>query len=65
MEKFDMELALYVLQLKIKTIIEENKDKDVKQVQQMIKGLIEEREQIYLKNEETINKVINEYSNQV
>jgi len=65
MEKFDMEIALDVLQLKIKKCIEENKDKEPKEIQGMIKNLLNEREQVYLKNEEIINKVLNEYSKQV
>lgn len=65
MGKFDMELALYIVQLKIKTVIEENKDKETKEVQQMIKALVEEREQIYLKNQKIIDKALNEYSKQV
>lgn len=60
-----METALEILQLKIKNCIEWNKDKEAKEVQQMIKGLIDEREQVYLKNEEVIKKVLNEYSKQV
>lgn len=60
-----MELALDILQLKIKKCIEENKDKEPKQIQEMIKDLINEREQIYLKNEDIINKVLSEYSKQI
>lgn len=65
MEKFDMETALDILQLKIKKCIEENKDKETKQIQEMIKDLLNEREQVYLKNEEVINKVLSEYSKQI
>ena len=58
-EKKDIEIALYVIELKIAQEIKQSKD--YKTLKEKIEPLLEEKESIYKNNEEVINKVLNEY----
>ena len=61
----EQEKALYVLELKMAKILKENQDKDFNEVNRIICGLKEEKRKIYLRDNETINKVLKEYINDV
>lgn len=61
----EQEKALYVLELKMAKILKENYDKDFNEVNKIICGLKEEKRKIYLRDNETINKVLKEYINDV
>lgn len=61
----EQEKALYVLELKMAKILKENQDKDFNEVNKIICGLKEEKRKIYLRDDETINKVLKEYINDV
>ncbi len=61
----EQEKALYVLELKMAKILKENQDKDFNEVNKIICGLKEEKRKIYLRDNETINKVLKEYINDV
>ncbi len=61
----EQEKALYVLELKMAKILKENHDKDFNEVNKIICGLKEEKRKIYLRDNETINKVLREYINDV
>lgn len=65
MEKEKVELALYVINLKIAKEIKENKEKDYEIFSEKIKKLKEEKNEIYKYNEKVINEVINQYLNEV
>ncbi len=61
----EQEKALYILELKMAKILKENQDKDFNEVNKIICGLKEEKRKIYLRDNETINKVLKEYINDV
>ena len=61
----EQEKALYVLELKMAKILKENQDKDFNEVNKIICRLKEEKRKIYLRDNETINKVLKEYINDV
>ena len=61
----EQDKALYVLELKMAKILKENQDKDFNEVNKIICGLKEEKRKIYLRDNETINKVLKEYINDV
>lgn len=61
----EQEKALYILELKMVKILKENQDKDFNEVNKIICGLKEEKRKIYLRDNETINKVLKEYINDV
>lgn len=59
------ELAIYVINLKIAKEIKENEEKEYTKFKEKITKLQEERDEIYLGNEEIINKVLTEYIEEV
>ena len=60
-----IELALNIINLKIAKEIKENKEKEYSKFKKKIISLENEREQIYLENEEIIDKVLTKYLEEV
>ena len=60
-----VELAINIINLKIANEIKENKEKEFDKFKEKIVKLEDERDQIYLENEEIINKVIEKYLKEV
>ena len=60
-----VELAISIINLKIAKEIKENKEKEFDKFKEKIVKLEDERDQIYLGNEEIINKVIEKYLKEV
>ena len=60
-----IELAVNIINLKIAKEIKENKEKEYSKFKEKIINLEEERNQIYLENEEIINKVLTKYLEEV
>ena len=60
-----VELAINIINLKIAKEIKENKEKEFDKFKEQIVKLEDERDQIYLGNEEIINKVIEKYLKEV
>lgn len=60
-----VELAINIINLKIAKEIKENKEKEFDKFKEKIVKLEDERDQIYLENEEIINKVIEKYLKEV
>ena len=65
MDKNTIEQAIYIIQLKIAKEIKENKISEYENFKKTIQNLQEEKEKIYEGNIEIINKVLNEYINEV
>lgn len=55
------ELALYVIELKKAKLIKDNKEKSFKNFKDKVALLNKEKKEIYIGNEEIINKVLTEY----
>lgn len=62
-EKVD--LAIEIINLKIAKEIKKNTEKDYREFKRKILNLEKEREQIYLNNTKIIEKVLNQYLNDV
>ena len=60
-----IELAVNIINLKIAKEIKENKEKEYSKFKEKIISLENEREQIYLENEEILNKVLTKYIEEV
>ena len=60
-----VELAINIINLKIAKEIKENKEKEYDKFKEKIVKLENERDQIYLGNKETINKVMEKYLKEV
>ena len=60
-----VELAINIINLKIAKEIKENKEKEFDKFKEKIVKLEDDRNQIYLGNEEIINKVIEKYLKEV
>lgn len=60
-----IELALYVINLKIADTIKNNKEENYERFKQIINLLTKEKEEIYKHNEEVINKVLDIYLEEV
>ena len=60
-----IELAVNIINLKIAKEIKENKEKEYSKFKEKIISLEDERNQIYLENEEIINKVLTKYLEEV
>lgn len=60
-----IELAVNIINLKIAKEIKENKEKEYNKFKEKIISLENEREQIYLENEEIIDKVLTKYLEEV
>ena len=65
MDELKVEIALEIIQRKIVSLLKSNKDVDVDTAKETLKTLVEEREQIYNLDEETIEKVYNIYLDEV
>lgn len=64
-EENKIELALYVINLKIADTIKNNKEKDYKKFKEILEILIDERVKIYNNDKETIDKVLDIYLREV
>lgn len=64
-EEKRIELALYVINLKIADTIKNNKEKDYKHFKQILELLTNEKKEIYNHNEKVINKVLNVYLEEI
>ena len=62
-EKID--LAMYVINLKIAKAIKENEEKDYEEFKTKIEKLTDEKREIYKGNQEIINKVLNVYLEEI
>ncbi|CCZ18403.1 MAG: hypothetical protein Q4C11_05905 [Clostridium sp.] len=62
-EKID--LAMYVINLKIAKAIKENEEKDYEAFKTKIEKLTDEKREIYKGNQEIINKVLNVYLEEI
>ena len=56
-----IELALYIIELKKAKLIKENKEKSFEKFKEKVSILDKEKKEIYKENEEIINKVLTEY----
>lgn len=65
MEKFLVEEALYIIQLKIEKEIKENRILEFNEFKNKINDLQKEKEKIYQGDIKTINKVLSKYLNEV
>ncbi len=65
MDKNKIELAIYLINLKIAKETKEFKEKDYNSYKSKIIKLKEEKEEIYKNNKEIIEKVINIYGNEL
>ena len=64
-EDKQIELALYVIELKKTQLIKENKEKSFKKYKDKVYLLNEEKKEIYKGNEEIIKKVLTQYLKEV
>lgn len=64
-EENKIDLALYVMNLKIAETIKNNKENDYKKFQENIEKLKEEKNKIYNKDKQTIDKVLDIYLNEI
>lgn len=64
-EDKQIELALYVIELKKAQLIKENKEKNFKNYKDKVSLLNNEKKEIYKGNEEIINKVLTLYLKEV
>ena len=60
-----IELAVNVINLKIAKEVKYNKEKEYVKFKEKITSLQEERDQIYLGNEQIINKILTEYLDEI
>ena len=58
-EKKDIEIALYIIELKIAKEIKLSSN--YQEVKKKVEPLLKEKEEIYKNNEEVINKILNQY----
>lgn len=61
----NIELALYVIELKKAQMIKNNNEASYTGFKEKMEILLEEKKEIYNGNEEVINKVLTEYLNEV
>lgn len=64
-EEKRIELALYVINLKIADTIKNNKETNYEKFKENINVLTKEKEEIYKQNEEVINKILNVYLEEI
>lgn len=64
-EENKIDLALYIINLKIADTIKNNKEKDYKKFQEKIEILKEEKKKIYNNDKEIIDKVLNIYLEEI
>lgn len=60
-----IEMALYIIDLKIANMIKNNQEKDYKKFQEKIERLKEEKKKIYNNDKEIIDKVLNIYLEEI
>jgi len=65
MEKNKIDMALYVIDLKIVELMKKNTAKNFEELNEKIAELKAEKEEIYKNNEEVINKVLDKYLDDV
>lgn len=65
MEKEKIEKAIYIIQLKIAKEIKENRTSQYEEFKSKIEILQKEKEKVYKGDIETIDKVLNEYLDEV
>ncbi len=56
-----LELAIYVINLKIANEIKNNKENNYEKFKENLEKLYKEKEEIYINKEETINKILTKY----
>ena len=61
MDKNRIDMALYVIDLKIVELMKSNTAKNYAELEEKIAELKAEKEEIYKNNEEVINKVLDKY----
>ncbi len=64
-EKNKVDLALYVINLKIADSIKNNREKDYEKFKKNLDLLAMEKEEIYKNNEKVINKVLDIYLEEI
>lgn len=64
-EENKIDLALYIINLKIADTIKNNQEKDYKKFQEKIEILKEEKKKIYNNDKEIIDKVLNIYLEEI
>lgn len=60
-----IELAINVINLKIAKEVKYNKEKEYVKFKEKITNLQQERDQVYLENEQIINKILTEYLDEI
>lgn len=65
MKESKVEMAIYIIQNMIAKEIKQNTENSYKEFKEKIKKLRDEQHQIYLGNEEVINKVLTEYAKKI
>ncbi len=65
MEESKVEMAICIIQNMIAKEIKQNKEHNYEKLKERIKKLRDEQHQIYLGNEEIINKVLTEYAEKI
>jgi sensor c-di-GMP phosphodiesterase-like protein len=65
MEESKVEMAIYIIKNMIAKEINENTEADYTKFKEKIQKLREEQHEIYIGNEEVINKVLTEYAEKI
>ena len=65
MEESKIEMAIYIIKHLIAKEIDENTETDYEKFKEKIQKLKEEQHEIYMGNEEVINKVLTEYAEKI
>ena len=65
MEESKIEMAIYIIKHLIAKEIDENTETDYKKFKEKIQKLKEEQHEIYMGNEEVINKVLTQYAEKI
>lgn len=65
MEESRIEMAIYIIKHLIAKEIDENTETDYEKFKEKIQKLKEEQHEIYMGNEEVINKVLTQYAEKI
>ena len=65
MEEKTIEMAITIIKLKIAKELKENKQESYDALKNKIQKLREEEKEIYMKNQDIINKVLTQYAQEV
>ena len=65
MKEIKLDLALYIMQLKITSTIKNNNEKDLDKFKQTLEKMLWEKEEVQKGNKEIIKKVYDEYLNEI